>query len=50
MSREEAKSVVRFSLSRMTHEQEIDRVLGILPDAVGAARSAAAVAATGRDA
>jgi cysteine desulfurase len=50
MSREEARSVVRFSLSRMTREDEIDRVLGLLPEAVGAARGAAAVAGTGRDA
>ena len=49
MSREEARSAVRFSLSRMTRDDEIDRVLALLPEAVGVARGAAAVAATGRD-
>lgn len=40
LSREEAKRVVRFSLSRMTREKEIDRVLEILPAAVAGARAA----------
>jgi cysteine desulfurase len=44
LSREEARSVVRFSLSRMTREEEIRRVLELLPEAVGAARGAAALA------
>jgi cysteine desulfurase len=47
MTRENARSVVRFSLSRMTREEEIDRVLGLLPEAVAAARDAASVAASG---
>jgi cysteine desulfurase len=34
LSREEAKSVVRFSLSRETTEAEIARVLDLLPAAV----------------
>jgi cysteine desulfurase len=44
LSRGEARSVVRFSLSRMTREEEIGRVLELLPEAVGAARGAAAFA------
>jgi cysteine desulfurase len=40
LSREEAKGVVRFSLSRMTREEEIDRVLELLPAAVAGARGA----------
>jgi cysteine desulfurase len=38
LSREEAKSVVRFSLSRETTAEEISRVLDLLPDAVAQAR------------
>jgi cysteine desulfurase len=40
LSREQAKGVVRFSLSRMTREEEIDRVLELLPAAVAGARDA----------
>jgi cysteine desulfurase len=42
LSREEAKSVVRFSLSRETTAEEIARVLEILPAAVAAVRAASA--------
>jgi cysteine desulfurase len=38
LSREEAKSVVRFSLSRETTAQEISRVLDLLSEAVAQAR------------
>jgi len=41
LSREEARYVVRFSLSRMNREEEIDRVLDLLPEAVTAVRVAA---------
>jgi cysteine desulfurase len=44
LSREEARSVVRFSLSRMTRDQEIRRVLELLPGAVAAARATAGAA------
>lgn len=40
MTRAEARQVVRFSLSRETREDEIDRVLELLPSAVEAARLA----------
>jgi cysteine desulfurase len=39
-SREEARGAVRFSLSRWNTPEEIDRVLGLLPHAVAAAREA----------
>jgi cysteine desulfurase len=39
-SREQAKGVVRFSLSRLTTDEEIDRVLRILPGLVDDARAA----------
>jgi cysteine desulfurase len=42
LSREQAREAIRFSLSRETREEEIDRVLEILPAAVAAVRSAAA--------
>jgi cysteine desulfurase len=42
LSREEAKSVVRFSLSRETTDAEIARVLELLPAVVEDARAAAA--------
>jgi cysteine desulfurase len=38
-SREEAKGVVRFSLSRLTTDDEIDRVLAVLPGIVTEARA-----------
>jgi cysteine desulfurase len=38
-SKEEAKGVVRFSLSRLTTDEEIDRVLAILPAIVAEARA-----------
>jgi cysteine desulfurase len=41
-SREQAKGVVRFSLSRLTTDEEIDRVLEILPRLVSEARAARA--------
>ena len=44
LSRGEARSVVRFSLSRMTREEEIGRVLELLPVSVGAARGLATFA------
>jgi hypothetical protein len=46
LSREQAREAVRFSLSRETREEEIDRVLEILPPAVAAVRAASAAAAT----
>ena len=39
LPRQEAKGVVRFSLSRLTTEAEIDRVLEILPRVVAEARA-----------
>lgn len=39
-SKEEAKGVVRFSLSRLTTDEEIDRVLELLPAIVAEARAA----------
>ncbi len=47
LSREEAKSVVRFSLSRQTTDAEIARVLEILPGLVGEVRAAAAASCAG---
>jgi cysteine desulfurase len=38
-SREEAKGVVRFSLSRLTTDEETDRVLALLPAIVAEARA-----------
>ena len=38
-SKEEAKGVVRFSLSRLTTDEEIDRVLALLPAIVAEARA-----------
>jgi cysteine desulfurase len=38
-SREQARGVVRFSLSRLTTDEEIDRVLEILPRVVAEARA-----------
>ena len=38
-SKEEAKGVVRFSLSRLTTDDEIDRVLALLPAIVAEARA-----------
>jgi len=46
LSREQAREAVRFSLSRETREEEIDRVLEILPPAVAAVRAASAATAT----
>lgn len=40
LSREEARTAVRFSLSRLTTRAEVDRVLEILPSIVQGARSA----------
>ncbi|MEO8349138.1 MAG: cysteine desulfurase family protein [Acidobacteriota bacterium] len=37
-SKEEAKGVVRFSLSRLTTDEELDRVLALLPGIVAEAR------------
>lgn len=48
LSREEAKSVVRFSLSRETTDEEIARVLEILPGIVRDVRDAAVPACAGR--
>ncbi|MEX1244145.1 MAG: cysteine desulfurase family protein [Thermoanaerobaculia bacterium] len=48
LSREEAKSVVRFSLSRETTDEEIARVLEILPGIVREVRDAAVPACAGR--
>jgi cysteine desulfurase len=48
LSREEAKSVVRFSLSRLSTDAEIARVLDVLPGIVGEVRDAARPASTGR--
>lgn len=45
LSREEAKSVVRFSLSRFTTEQEVDAVARMLPDLVSEARGASSAVA-----
>lgn len=42
LSRDEAKSVVRFSLSRQTTEEEVSRVLDLLPGVVREVRAAAA--------
>jgi cysteine desulfurase len=44
LSRDEARSVVRFSLSRNTTDAEIDRVLEILPGVVADVRGASAPA------
>ncbi len=44
LSREEARSVVRFSLGRTTTEAEIGRVLALLPGVLADARSAAGAA------
>ena len=38
-SKEEAKGVVRFSLSRLTTDDEVDRVLALLPAVVAEARA-----------
>ena len=38
-SKEEAKGVVRFSLSRLTTDEEVDRVLALLPAVVAEARA-----------
>lgn len=50
MTRAEARQVVRFSLSRETREDEIDRVLDLLPPAVVAARLPATRSFRDRDA
>lgn len=42
MTRRDAREVIRFSLSRETREEEIDRVLEIVPPAVEAARGSRA--------
>ncbi len=42
LSRDEAKSVVRFSLSRETTETEVDRVLDLLPGVLAQARGVSA--------
>jgi len=42
LTREEARSVVRFSLSRLTTDEEISRVLDLLPGVVGKVRAAGA--------
>ena len=47
LSRDEARSVVRFSLSRDTADAEIERVLEILPGIVADVRAASAPALTG---
>ena len=47
LSREDARSVVRFSLSRQTTDAEIGRVLEILPGLVGEVRRAALPACAG---
>ncbi|HSD72044.1 MAG TPA: cysteine desulfurase family protein [Thermoanaerobaculia bacterium] len=47
LPRQEAKGVVRFSLSRLTTEAEIDRVLEILPRVVAEARAIRSPAAVG---
>jgi cysteine desulfurase len=54
LSPEDARRVVRFSLSRETTSQEVDRVVGLLPEVVASVRAAAvapqpeALAARGR--